>query len=45
MSLSREKKAAVVREVSEALADAQAAILANYRGLSVAQISQLRLDF
>ncbi len=29
MSLSREKKAAVVREVSETLAGAEAAILAN----------------
>ena len=44
MSLSREKKAAVVSEVSVALSDAQAAILANYRGLTVAQISQLRRE-
>jgi len=44
MSLSREKKAAVVREVSETLAGAEAAILANYRGLTVAQISQLRRE-
>ena len=42
MSLSRKTKEAVVSEVSEALSDAQAAILANYRGLTVAQISDLR---
>lgn len=42
MSLSREKKEAVVSEVAQALSDAQAAILADYRGLTVAQISDLR---
>ncbi len=42
MSLSREKKEAVVSEVVEVLSGAQAAILANYRGLTVAQISELR---
>ena len=42
MSLSREKKEAVVSEVAQALSDAQAAILADYRGLTVSQISDLR---
>ena len=42
MSLSLEQKKAVVAKVSAALAGAQAAALAEYRGLTVAQISALR---
>ena len=42
MSLSMEQKQAMVAEVSEVLADSQAAILAEYRGLTVAQMTDLR---
>ena len=42
MSLSIEQKKAVVSEVTEAIASAQAGILADYRGLNVAQITVLR---
>lgn len=42
MSLTLEEKKAVVVEVSGKLTDAQAAMLAEYRGLSVAQMTQLR---
>jgi large subunit ribosomal protein L10 len=42
MSLSLEDKKAVVAEVSAQLKDAQAAMLAEYRGLSVAQMTTLR---
>jgi large subunit ribosomal protein L10 len=42
MSLTLEEKKAVVAEVSGKLTDAQAAMLAEYRGLSVAQMTQLR---
>jgi len=42
MSLNLEQKKAVVAEVSEALSGAQAAVLAEYRGLSVAQMTELR---
>ena len=42
MSLSREKKETVGSEVSESFSEANAAILANYSGLTVAQISDLR---
>jgi large subunit ribosomal protein L10 len=42
MSLTMEDKKAVVAEVSEQLKGAQAAILAEYRGLTVAQMTQLR---
>jgi len=42
MSLSLEDKKAVVAEVSGQLKDAQAAMLAEYRGLSVAQMTTLR---
>ena len=42
MSLSFEKKQAVVSEVSQNFSVARAAILADYRGLTVAQISDLR---
>ena len=42
MSLSIEQKKAVVSEVSEVFSSAQAAVLAEYRGLSVEQITELR---
>jgi large subunit ribosomal protein L10 len=42
MSLNLEQKKAVVAEVSEKLTDAQAAVLAEYRGLTVAQMTALR---
>ncbi len=42
MSLSLEQKKAVVAEVSEAISDAQAAIVAEYRGLTVSQMTELR---
>jgi large subunit ribosomal protein L10 len=42
MSLSLEQKKAVVEQVSAALAGAQAAALAEYRGLTVAKMSALR---
>ena len=44
MSLSREKKQVVVSEVSQGFSGAQVAILADYRGLTVAQISEFRND-
>jgi len=42
MSLTFEEKKAVVAEVSAQVADAQAAVLAEYRGLTVAQMTDLR---
>jgi len=42
MSLNLEQKKAVVKEVSGVLENAQAAIVAEYRGLTVAQMSELR---
>ena len=42
MSLSFEQKQAVVSEVSQNFSVARTAILADYRGLTVAQISELR---
>lgn len=42
MSLNLEQKQAVVAEVSQVLSDAQAAIVAEYRGLTVAQMTALR---
>jgi large subunit ribosomal protein L10 len=42
MSLNLEQKKAVVSEVSGAITDAQAAVLAEYRGLTVAQMTELR---
>jgi large subunit ribosomal protein L10 len=44
MSLSRDKKLAVVTEVSQTFSGAQVAILADYRGLTVGQISELRTE-
>jgi large subunit ribosomal protein L10 len=42
MSLNLEQKQAVVAEVSDALSSATTAILAEYRGLTVAQMTELR---
>lgn len=42
MSLNIEEKKVVVAEVSAKLKDAQAALLAEYRGLTVAQMTELR---
>ena len=42
MSLRIDQKKAVVRETSEAIASARAGVLAEYRGLSVAQLTKLR---
>ncbi len=42
MSLNLEQKKAVVGEVSAAIAGAQAAILSEYRGLTVAEMTTLR---
>ncbi len=42
MSLSMEQKQAMVAEVSRVLAGSQAAVLAEYRGLTVAQMTELR---
>lgn len=42
MSLNLDQKKAVVAEVSESIANAQAAVLAEYRGLTVAQMTELR---
>ena len=44
MSLSIDQKKAVVSEVTQALSAAQAAVLAEYRGLTVAQITELRSE-
>ncbi len=44
MSTALEKKKAVVSEVSDILSSAQASVLAEYRGLSVSQLTQLRKD-
>ncbi|MGA8262020.1 MAG: 50S ribosomal protein L10 [Arenicellales bacterium] len=44
MSLSLEDKKAVVEHVSSALAGAQAAFVADYRGLTVTQMSALRRE-
>src|SRR3989338_4692262 len=42
MSLNLEQKKAVVAEVTQQFKGAQAAMLAEYRGLTVAQMTQLR---
>jgi large subunit ribosomal protein L10 len=44
MSLSLDQKKAVVSEVTEAIASAQAGVLAEYRGLNVAQLAALRTE-
>lgn len=42
MSLNLEQKQAMVAEVSQVLSDSQAAVVAEYRGLTVAQMTVLR---
>ncbi len=42
MSLSLNQKKAVVSEVTDAIASAQAGVLAEYRGLTVSQLTELR---
>jgi len=44
MSLSLNQKKAVVSEVTEAIGSAQAGVLAEYRGLTVAQLTALRTE-
>ncbi|MDG2293984.1 MAG: 50S ribosomal protein L10, partial [Methylophilaceae bacterium] len=44
MSLNLTEKKAVVAEVSEQVASAQAIVLAEYRGLTVTEITSLRAD-
>jgi len=44
MSLSLDQKKAVISEVTEAIASAQAGVLAEYRGMTVAQLTNLRKD-
>ncbi|MEM7196056.1 MAG: 50S ribosomal protein L10 [Pseudomonadota bacterium] len=44
MSLSLDQKKAVISEVTEAIASAQAGVVAEYRGLTVAQLTELRKD-
>lgn len=44
MSLSFEQKKAVVSEVTEAIASAQAGVLAEYRGMTVSQLTDLRKE-
>ena len=44
MSLNLEEKKAVVAEVSDKLAQAQAVVLAEYRGLAVEHMTQLRVN-
>lgn len=43
MSLNLEEKKAVVAEISEQIAQAQALVVAEYRGLEVADMTQLRV--
>ena len=42
MSLNLEEKKAIVAEVNAQVADAQAIIMAEYRGMEVGQMTQLR---
>ena len=44
MSLSLDQKKAVISEVTEAIASAQAGVLAEYRGMTVAQLTDLRKE-
>ena len=44
MNTALQKKKAVVAEVADNLSSAQAAVLAEYRGLTVAQLTELRKD-
>jgi large subunit ribosomal protein L10 len=42
MAISRDKKNALVAEMSELLADSKMAVFAQYQGLSVAEVQELR---
>lgn len=42
MAISRDKKNALVAEMSDALADAKMTVFAQYQGLSVAEVQELR---
>ena len=44
MSLSLNQKKAVISEVTDAIASAQAGVVAEYRGLTVAQLTELRTE-
>ncbi len=44
MALNRQEKAAVIEEITGQLASAQAVVVAEYRGLSVESVTQLRKD-
>ena len=44
MSTALQKKKAIVSEVSDTLSSAQAAVVAEYRGLTVSQLTKLRKD-
>lgn len=44
MALNRQEKAAVIEEITSQLAGAQAVVVAEYRGLSVESVTQLRKD-
>ena len=44
MSLNRKQKEAVIGEISEKLSDAQSVVLAEYRGLTVGEMTQLRVN-
>lgn len=44
MALNRQEKAAVIEEITSQLAGAQAVVVAEYRGLSVESVTQLRKE-
>jgi len=44
LSLNRKEKEAVVQEISEKLGDAESIVLAEYRGLTVEEMTQLRVS-
>lgn len=44
MSLSLDQKKAVIKEVTDAIASAQAGVVAEYRGLNVEQLTALRTE-
>ena len=44
MGLNRQDKAAVIEEVSNMVADAGSIVIAEYRGLSVQAVTQLRAN-
>jgi|TARA_B110000305_G_scaffold136096_1_gene151871 large subunit ribosomal protein L10 len=44
LSLNRKQKEAVIGEISEKLSDAQSVVLAEYRGLTVGEMTQLRVN-